>query len=138
MTVFDTDVLSEILRNNVEIVRRASLILPSEQAITVVTVEELLRGRLSKVRAAQGRREAAALVSAYGWLAETVEALAKVVILRDSPLAEAQVRAWREANVKVKPNDLRIAAIAVAAQATLVTRNRQDFALVPRLRVEFW
>lgn len=138
MIAFDTDAVSEIFRNNPTFVQRASAIPSEEQVITVVMVEELLRGRLEKVREAQSRRDAAALVRAYYWLAETVEKLGQVTILRDSEEAEAQFRAWQAAKVKVKPSDLRIAAIVYTVGATLVTRNRQDFALVPGLRVEFW
>ena len=138
MTVLDTDVFSEILRNNPCFVRRAAAIPAEELAITVITVEELLRGRLARVREAQSRRDPDAVVSAYHWLAETVEKLAGVAVVRDSSAAEERLRAWREAKVRVKPNDLRVAAIVAASGATLVSRNRRDFALVPGLAVEFW
>ena len=138
MTAFDTDAVSEILLNNPAFVQRAATIPPDEQVITVVTVEELLRGRLDKVREAQSRRETSALIAAYYWLVETVVKLGQVTILRDIEAAEAQFRTWQAAKLKVKPNYLRIAAIVFTAGATLVTRNRRDFALIPGLRVEFW
>jgi predicted nucleic acid-binding protein len=40
--------------------------------------------------------------------------------------------------VRVSTHDLRIAAVAVANSATLVSRNRRDFELIPGLSVEFW
>jgi tRNA(fMet)-specific endonuclease VapC len=39
---------------------------------------------------------------------------------------------------KIGRRDLLIARIALANQATLVTRNLRDFSLVPRLRIENW
>ena len=138
MVVFDTDALSEILRGAPAMVARADSIPGTEQAITAETAEELMRGRLDKIREAQSRRDAGAIVVAYHWFVETVGKLGRVRILRDSEAAEAQFRAWQRARVKVRPNDLRIAAIVHALGATLVTCNRRDFALVPDLRVEFW
>jgi tRNA(fMet)-specific endonuclease VapC len=40
--------------------------------------------------------------------------------------------------LNVKKNDLRIAAIALEADATVVTANARDFARVPGLLVEDW
>jgi len=138
MTIFDTDVLSEILRGNTSIIRRATVVPRAGQAISVVTAEEIVRGRLQAIREAQSRRDPTALVIAYGRFAETVDALKRVRIVRHSEAAESQFAAWRAARIKVAPNDLRIAAIAHVLGATLVTCNRKDFQLVPQLRVEYW
>jgi predicted nucleic acid-binding protein len=38
----------------------------------------------------------------------------------------------------VGTHDLRIAAICVVHEDTLISRNRQDYTRVPGLHVEFW
>lgn len=40
--------------------------------------------------------------------------------------------------IRIGTRDLRIAAIALAVEGTLVTRNQQDFEKVPELKVEDW
>ena len=44
----------------------------------------------------------------------------------------------RRAGTPIGGNDMLIASIALAADATLVTRNEKEFRLVPGLRVEVW
>lgn len=44
----------------------------------------------------------------------------------------------KRAGTPVGANDMMIAAIALAADATLVSRNEKEFRLVPGLRVEVW
>ncbi|HLV81055.1 MAG TPA: type II toxin-antitoxin system VapC family toxin [Chthonomonadaceae bacterium] len=40
--------------------------------------------------------------------------------------------------LRVGTMDLKIAAIALANDATLLTRNRSDFSKIPALRIEDW
>ena len=47
MIAFDTDVLTEILLGNATYVTRAAAIPLHEQAVPVIVIEEIMRGRLN-------------------------------------------------------------------------------------------
>jgi len=50
----------------------------------------------------------------------------------------AEFRKLQASRVRIGTMDLRIAAIAIANDATLLTRNLSDFGKVPGLRAEDW
>jgi tRNA(fMet)-specific endonuclease VapC len=59
-------------------------------------------------------------------------------ILDFDTACEQRFTALREQRIRIGSRDLRIAATALVHDLTLVTRNRQDFARVPALRMEDW
>ncbi|MEN6450214.1 MAG: type II toxin-antitoxin system VapC family toxin [Thermoguttaceae bacterium] len=138
MTVFDTDVFVEILMGNARFVERAAAVPVEQQAISVVTVEEILRGRLHAVRKAEASREAGVLERAYELLIRTVNDCHRLLILPYTPDADSLYRTWREQRVRVSTHDLRIAAICRVHGASLASRNRRDFERIPGLDVTFW
>ena len=52
--------------------------------------------------------------------------------------AVAEFRRLKKARIRISTMDLRIAAIVLANDATLITRNLSDFRKVPGLRAEDW
>jgi len=52
--------------------------------------------------------------------------------------AATEFKRLRQAGVRIGTMDLKIAAIALANDATVITRNTQDFARVPNLKFEDW
>ena len=77
MTLFvlDTDHLSLYQRNAEPLLSKLLSHPADELAITIVTVEEQLRGRLAQIRKAT---TAAHLNECYRWLGETVDQLARL------------------------------------------------------------
>jgi tRNA(fMet)-specific endonuclease VapC len=52
--------------------------------------------------------------------------------------AEAYFQSLCAQKIRIGTQDLKIAAIALSQEATLITRNRQDFELVQGLAFEDW
>jgi tRNA(fMet)-specific endonuclease VapC len=138
MMAFDTDVLTEILLGDPTYVDRAATIPPHEQAVPVIVVEEIIRGRLLVIRQAEAGRAKVSLSYAYDLFEQTLRDVQQVTVLSYTPQADTLYRQWRHQRLRVATHDLRIAAICVTHVATLIARNRRDFTQVPGLRVEFW
>lgn len=138
MIAFDTNVLTEILAGNMPFVARASAIPVHQQAVPVIVIEEVIRGRLNVIRQAEAGKAKISLDRAYALFQETFSKTRRLQILPYSSSAESLYKQWRQQSIRVSTHDLRIAAICVAHNATLITRNRRDFEIIPGLTVEFW
>lgn len=109
-----------------------------EQTVPVIVVEEIIRGRLNIIRQAEANNTKIRLERAYDLFEETFRDFQQLYILSYTPQAAQIYRQWRQEKVHVATHDLRIAAICVAHSATLISRNRQDYAQIPGLMVQFW
>ena len=138
MTIFDSDIFSDLVDEVPSVVARASAVPRDEQAIAIVTAGEAIRGQLNTVRRAEAGRGKVSLAEAYDFLLTAIGDVASLRILSYTAVAHSLFLAWRAAKIRIGTNDLRIAAIAIAHGATLVTRNARDFALVPGLTLEVW
>ena len=133
--ILDTDHLSLFQRRHPQVVAKLKATPLPQRAITIITVEEQLRGRLSQIRKA---RIAAAHISACAALNDTIRLFASIRILDYDDRANARYEALRQMKIRVGSQDLRIAAIALATGNILVTRNRSDFGQIPGLLIEDW
>lgn len=137
MLILDTDHMSELGRESAA-TREIELRLTAATVpivTTIVTAEELLRGRLAQVARAKKRDH---LTAGYDRLKRTIDALSEWEILPfDAPTADGYER-LRKLRLGVATMDLRIAAIALANNATLLSRNLKDFTRVPELKAEDW
>ncbi len=117
--ILDTDHLSLHQRGH-EPLRSHLMTVPPEQiAITIISVEELLRGRLAQVRRAT---KAADRANAYAWLHKTFDFLRDFNILKYEMPAELQFQALRVSKVKIGTQDLKIASITL----TRTSRNSNN------------
>jgi tRNA(fMet)-specific endonuclease VapC len=138
MTAFDTDVLSELLADNPAYVTRAATIEPDDQYIPVVAAAEVMRGWLNAIRQAEAGKGRVSLEHAYHLFQTWMKRLTGYRILPYTPDAHARYIAMRASKLRIGTNDLRIAAICLAHNAKLVTRNARDYAQVPGLNLEVW
>jgi tRNA(fMet)-specific endonuclease VapC len=104
-------------------------------AITVITVEEMLSGWYAVLRQA---KQPARLAHAYDELAKSTRFLGGLEILAFPLGAIVRYQKLVALRLRIGTSDLRIAAIALENNATLVTRNRRDFQRVPGLVIEDW
>lgn len=138
MIAFDTDILSDLAREVPSIQLRVASIPAVEQYVPIVAAEEALRGQLATIRRAQAGAGSISAEVAYAYLQETLELMRGMQFLAYTQAAEMLFRTWRAAKIRIGTQDLRIAAIAFAHNAKLVTRNARDYTLVPGLNLEVW
>jgi tRNA(fMet)-specific endonuclease VapC len=139
VTAFDTDVLSDILKDRPDYLVRLARIARADRTTPVVVAGEIVRGGLAAVRAAEAGKGRLTLPDTYDLLVQSLLGLREYRILSFTPAAEHLVAHWRTVlKLKVGTNDLRIAAVAVSHGAKLATRNVRDFALVPGLALDVW
>ena len=111
--------------------QRVATINPEDIAVTVVTAEEQLRGRLDVIRQASQLSQAERLVSAYTRLRDTLDEFNSLNFSQDTYTRFAELR-----RQKIRIGT--IASIVLCVNGILVTRNQRDFAQVPGLILEDW
>ena len=105
------------------------------KAVTIVTVEEQLRGWLAELgRHRDPRRQ----ITAYAKLQRQIETFADWLVLSWNEQSAELFLNLRRQGVRIGSLDLRIACIALTEDVTLLTRNAAHFAQVPSLRFENW
>jgi tRNA(fMet)-specific endonuclease VapC len=102
---------------------------------TAITPEEQMRGWLSAIHS---QRDVQRQVKYYERLIGLFRFFADWRILPFDDLAANMFKSLRRQRVRVGTMDLKIAAIVLVHDATLLTTNLRDFERVPGLRVEDW
>lgn len=139
MIVLDTDVLTMIQRaRGAEYSRLIAYLKtrpPQPICVTIITFEEQMRGWLAFIaRAKNPDRQ----IQGYARLRELL------VDFQTRPVLDYDDRALREyerlvrGRIRIGTMDLRIAAIALSRDATLLTRNMSDFRKIAGLKLDSW
>jgi tRNA(fMet)-specific endonuclease VapC len=132
--ILDTDTLTLFQQGHPPLVQRCAQA-SSAPAITVISVEEQLSGWYKELRKAKRPDR---LAWAYRRLTSNVAFLSQLTIHTFDEVCIRRYESLAKLRLKIGIMDLRIAAIALERDATLVTRNVRDFQRVPELRVENW
>lgn len=133
--ILDTDHVSLFQQRHSVVTQRINAVNPEEIAITIITIEEQLRGRFNVIRKASSSDT---LLLAYAKLEATLEFFKNVRSLGFNKYAINYYEDLIHQRMRIGTQDLRIAAITLSVNGILVTRNRKDFEKVPNLRLEDW
>ena len=137
MYLLDTDHMSILERGGTSaltLTLRLSTLSDSQIATTIISYEEQCKGWLAKT----SREKDEALIRAYVQFGQHLEIYAGMNVFPYDAHAHTFFQNLQAQKVRVGTQDLKIAAIVLANNATLLTRNTQDFSRVPNLKFEDW
>jgi tRNA(fMet)-specific endonuclease VapC len=103
--------------------------------ITIVSVVEQFRGWSAEINKAKG---VAHEVRTYDRFSRFIDFIRQLLVFPFNGEAADEFARLRAQKVRIGTMDLKIAAIAIANDALLLTANRRDFAKVPGLRFDNW
>lgn len=139
MIILDTDVITILQRGRgVEydrIIARRDAAGEDADSVTIISYEEQTRGWLAVLARA---RSIERQIEAYARLQRHLEEYCNRPILDFDAAAAAEYQRLVSKRIRIGTMDLKIAAIALARDALLVSRNLADFQRVPNLKVEDW
>ena len=139
MIILDTDCLSLLNRENVlqssKLRQNLERFSPDELFTTIITFEEQMRGWLAFIAKAKTPEQQ---IHAYGKLHQALEAYRNTTVLGFDENAAKVFQDLKSQKIRIGTMDLKIASIAIANKAILVSRNLKDFEQVPDLSVQDW
>ena len=139
MVILDTDVLTILAETPVErsSVFRARLSeLPAGQVVTtIISYEEQTRGWLARIAKA---KSVADQVDGYRRLRVHLDSYRRITVVDFDAAAATHFQRRRKEKLRLGTMDLRIASIALAHDAVVLTRNLAGFRKVPGLTAEDW
>lgn len=135
--VLDTNHFSEMAHHSERgaSLQRRMIASGAQVFTTIVTPQEVFEGWFALInRQSAGRDQ----IRAYAQFQHCIALLTKFAILPFDGEAAEHFHRMQGERVRIGTMDLKIAAICLAHDATLLTRNLVDFEKVPGLRAENW
>lgn len=137
--VLDTDIFTLFQREAKATVPRLFQRLPTvrreDVCTTIITYQEQMQGCLAAINRVQSEDKR---LNSYQSMLRIRDAFCRMTVLPFDAAAKQRFDGLVLQRLRVGTMDLRIAAITLAHQATLVTRNTLDFERIPKLRIEDW
>lgn len=133
--VLDTDHVSLFQRGHPIVLQHLSTVAPANLAVTIITVEEQMRGWLNVIRRAGSSDK---ITIAYASLHTALDYFKSVQVLDFDRIAYVSYQSLRQQKLRIGTQDLHIAAIVLSIDGILVTRNQRDFAQIPGLTLRNW
>ena len=135
--ILDMDHVSLILRGDERLQKQLDQ--ESEACITVITIQEIFNGWMARINQANPNDD---FIELYTRLTESMDYFKQIEILNFDREADRCFRALLQNHPALRKarlqRDMRIAAIALSQNATIVTRNQRDFGQVPGLKIVDW
>jgi tRNA(fMet)-specific endonuclease VapC len=138
MYLLDTDHITLLARSGVEgerIRQRVVTVPDGEVRVSIVSYEEQMRGWLAQLNKVSAVDQQATY---YKRLEENLHFYTQMPLVSFDAAVVNQFQTLWVQRIRIGTMDLNIAATALAHNATLITRNTQDFAKVPGLRLDDW
>jgi tRNA(fMet)-specific endonuclease VapC len=137
MIALDTNHLSVLERSNQlgsgALRARLADLPPADVVTTIISYEEQMRGWMAYLART---RSVAHQAEAYRRLLQHPDNYRRISALACDEAAAVAFQQLRHARLRIGTMDLKIAAIAVSREATLLSRNPADFRRILGLRVE--
>ncbi len=137
--LLDTDHMTVWERGGLEKVRlkeRLDSIAPDDYGTTIINFEEQMRGWLAEIAGTAQKPDVQ--TQQYQRLGELLRYYQFFSVWQYDERSAAIYQVLVKQKVRVGTQDLKIASIALANDATVLTRNTRDFGKVPGLKVEDW
>jgi len=138
MIILDTDCISLLERGNAEsktLLEHLESASTNEIATTIINFEEQMRGWLAFLAKAKTLEKQ---ISAYERLGRFLNNYRAITVLPFEEVAAIEFRKLQAQKIRIGTMDLKIASIALAHDALLITRNLLDFERIPDLKLADW
>jgi tRNA(fMet)-specific endonuclease VapC len=139
MILLDTDHISVLFfhdhSQNGLLTQRLESAIDPDIGVTVISLEEQMRGWLAEIAR---RRKTEDFIPLYSKLTGLIDFYGHWQVAAFDRVAAETFDRLKKQKVRVGAQDLRIASIALANDALLLSANLVDFQRVPGLKVEDW